>query len=823
MAAKFFRWYFLLFPSKVFDLFLTYARHFWHVFAIGRHTRQLFVPWKRITSEQKVIGFSFQQFFDRLSYNLISRLVGAMVRSATIFLGLIIELINLFFWILVIVLWLGAVIALPLWFAFYVLVSMIQNVPIEKLKHDSLVVGHFLQKNSFALEVFERLGMSETQSRALLEIFAQYVVLSSSNNLSSYSKDSVTIALLADGANQPKVIEFLYGVGISSDDFLEVVSWVKEMRSARNIARKFWLRENLQKTTSFGKDWSFGYTPLLDAHGIDLAKTAPQDLVFNPRFEELEQIETIFSKRIRTNIVLVGEPGVGKKGLCYFLAKKIWNGETTPALSDHRVVELDIDGLLAETNSYEKQVALVEETILEASRAGNIIIVIDDIDRYVMSGKNAIDLSRVFENLTNNDHVKLLALTTKRGYQQVITANKRLFSAVEIVQLEETTPDQTMRILQNMVPNIEKFRGVKITHFALKEIVTKGSLVVQNSPFPEAAINILETAITSLGDGTLVNAAVVDSVISKQAGVTVGRLQDQDKENLASLADRLHQRVIGQDPAVRAVAQAIQQSAVQLRSGDKTVGALLFLGPTGVGKTELAKSIAAVYYDSPRALIRIDCAEYSQPSSLANLIGSAQGIEGHSQGGQLTEAVRQHPASVVLFDEIEKADQSIIMALMTIFDEGYLTDARGDRISFRHAMVIATSNAGSLFIRDQLAKGVEYSLLQQEVLNELIVTRVFPPEFLNRFDATIVFEPLSLEQIKEILVLKLSSLQTKVSQEHGIFLELSESTMNDVISTGYSPEFGARNLDRVLSQLVTQRITDALISGSISRGQTLVV
>lgn len=830
MFARFIRWYAFSLPAGLMTLAATFLWHFWHVFAISRHFKQLFVPWKRISVERTTRVFSLSEWFDVMSYNVISRIVGAVVRIFTMFFGLCVEVLTILVFGVFFLVWLLGFVTTPIVFLLYAAWFASHSIPLEQLSTDPAAVGKFLQKNAFAREVFFRLGVSSEQYKNIIDLYSHQVVLKSVNISDTSDPEPVAAALMIGGTSHPKVQEYFSSIGISAHDVSQSASWVAEMSLQKKQRSKFWLRQNLQKTPSIGKDWSYGYTPVLDRFGVDMASTAPRDLVFNPRIQELERIEEVFSKKQQTNILLVGAPGVGKMSLCYFLATRVAEGQTTPSLSDHRVIHLDIDAVLAQFTKYEQQVAAVEDCIAEASQAGNIILVIQDIDRYIAPGENSIDISRVFEKLVRNTEVKLLATTTQSGFRHVVTANKRFLSAVELLQLNETSPEETLHILMKMTPGIEERRKVFITFYALQEIVTHTDLGSLQSSFPEEAISVLESAVTQASHevpvrkgSTLVNAALIDEVLTQRTGVKVGRLHDQDKQDLTQLATRLHTRVVGQDTAVTAVAKALQQAAVQLRTQDKTVGAFLFLGPTGVGKTELAKSVAAEYYGSEKSIVRIDCAEFTQPSSLANLIGSPAGSEAHSRGGVLTEALRQNPATVVLFDELEKAHRSVVLALMTIFDEGYLTDARGERVSFRHSLIIATSNAASRFIHDQLQKGTQYSDVQTAVVQELITTGVFPPEFINRFDAIIVFEPLQLEEIKEIALIKIEALQQQVLAKHGVILEVTEQTLGDIIATGYSTEFGARHLERAVKDIVTQRVTDAVLQNKISRGQTLSV
>ncbi len=820
----FFQWYLVKAPRFLSMLFKNYTWHFWNLFAISRHGRQLLLPWKRIYQVRQKPGFDLHETVEIISFNIISRVIGFILRVVVIVLGLLTLFLNVIFWVIVTAVFF---IFVPFSFLFFLIWKSKQSsVDAFRSIHSGADFAQVLKKSADTTYLLQRFGQADITAEFFTWLSTQPIELSESLLKDLEQSKDIDIHLLTMFkwllSDNQSVNEWFRQKGILVEDAQEVVTWYLLWKIEEKKSAQFWTKASLQKTPSIGKDWGYGFTPLIDKFTDDMSDDLHREFIFNPRNDEVEKLEEFFSKQTKTQVLLVGQPGVGKKTVCHFLAKKISEGHTTPSLSDHRVLLLNMEKVLGEGNKDKNPEQLLREILTESGQAGNVILVIDQFDRYVGQGQDLHDFSGIFHQVGQQFPFKLLALTTEQGMRDQITPNAVIFELFEVMPLKPTSTDETIHLLFEVSSDYEKARHVQIHFPALKEIVSQSQHVMTNIPFPEKALIILDEALAVSQQQQLphLTKETVDKVISQKTGVQIGIWTDQQKDLLSHLEEKLHERIIGQDEAVKTVAESIRTAQVRLGSGHKTIGALLFLGTTGVGKTEMAKSVADIYFQNRDALIRVDFGEYTEERYLVNLIGTPNEGGRLAQGGQLTEAVRSKPSCVVLFDEMEKAHPKILNALFTIFDEGYLTDARGEQISFHHTIVIATSNAASELIRSLYEQGVPQSELSQQVLNHLIQERIFLPEFLNRFDGVVFFTPLSQTEVSQIASIKLAQLKEKVRAEHGVLLEFDDAYIQKIAQQGYNPQFGARYLERIINDQVVDVLAKALIDGSVKPGST---
>jgi len=757
-------------------------------------------------------------------------MIGMMVRLGTIFIGIFAICFSCILWIGVWLLWCMGIILLPLAYALFILVLISKkNIPWQEFTHSSKLTS-WLSSQSYFAYFLQKLGLSTAQINENLSLISQqnnfFQISPTDKDKNDNYPELAIIFILQQLAAQKWYQEWLASQGILKEDLTELISWQERVLAEKIAKTKFWDRDNLSQIKAIGKDWAYGFTPTLDQYATDIRNAYADELAKNVRPELISQIEQLFSKEKKTNILLVGEPGVGKHMLAYFLAKKIEEGKTTASLADHRVMELNLDNIVAETKDIASAIKLLTQIVNETIYAGNIILVINDFDRYVDNKGQNMDLSVVFQRVKDSNRVKLLAMVTSSQFSAKVIPNRKMYTSMEVIQVIATDPAQTLIILENLATHFEQVQGVLIQLPALQEIISKGEEVMTQIPFPDKGVTLLDECVSLVlsQNQKLVDREVVDKMLSARSGIPVGIWDQEYKEKLEHIEDYLHQRVIGQDPAISAVAKAIRRASVGLGAKDKTIGALLFLGTTGIGKTETAKALAELFFGSKEALVRVDFGEFSESASLRNLIGSPVGTDSENSGGQLTEAVRQRPYCVVLFDELEKAHPSILNALLTIFDEGYLTDARGEKISFRHTIIIATSNAVSDLIKNLLIdRGQTVDQATPEVINALITQKILLPEFINRFDSIVLYKPLSLAEIKAVTKLKLGLLADSIKNDQGITVTYTEGLLESLVNSGYSEQFGARYLERRLTELVTDQVTEAILNDKVKRGGFLTL
>lgn len=819
-------WYFGVVPTSMWQKSVTTVWFIYHLFSIARLTRTLFQPWKKLYTIRTKPGLDLTEIVNVWSFNVISRIIGTLVRFHTIVFGWVMIVLAVVSWLVIAVGWFFGSLLLPIIVLWYGFVQALRpKVPLQHFQHSPAALAEWLGKQPFFYRICMLLDVQNNMTEGLACIAAQSSLgITFTASHASLTPEALVLDICQQLGQQDWWQHWLQSQHCLSEDYTEVLVWQQRELQAAYTRADNWNRDNLLRVKTIGSDWGFGYTPTLDHYAEDMVLASTAELDRNVWPDVLLEIERLFTKERKTNILLVGEPGVGKHMMAYFLAKSIADGKTIPELADHRVMELNMDEIIADGRDQAQSIKLLSLVVAEAMCAGNIILVINNFDRYVSADQHNVDVSRVFERIKDTNRIKLLAIVTTSHFSTKIATNHRLTNAMEVIHLAETKPAQTLRIMQSLADYHEARTGVMTQLPALMEMIRKGDEVVTNVPFPEKGVTILDDCVSEAqAKGVhIINRELVDRVLSERTGIPVGIWDEEYRQKVSSISKYLHERVIGQEPAIQAISQAIKRAAVGLGARDKTVGSLLFLGTTGVGKTESAKALAELFFGSEDALIRIDCGEYNEPASVRNLIGAPEGADADQRSGQLTEAVRQQPYSVVLFDEIEKAHHDILNAIMTIFDEGYLTDARGEKISFRSTIVIATSNAASELIKQLLIdrrQTVEQATPQ--VIDTLIRDRVFRPEFINRFDSVVLYKPLSKLEMVEIARLKLQAIITDIGDEHGIYVTFTDDYLHKLVEQGYSEQFGARYLERTLMTQVTDEVTELLLSKKVQRGETV--
>ncbi len=633
-------------------------------------------------------------------------------------------------------------------------------------------------------------------------------------------------------------------------------------------------------------------TPQLDKYSRDLTKLAKQgklDPVIG-RASEIESTIEILSRRTKNNPVLIGEPGVGKTAIVEGLAQRIVNEDVPELLLGKRVVEVNINSIVAGSKyrgEFEERIKAVLDEIVE--HKDELILFIDELHTIVGAGgggqEGGLDVSNIIKPHLARGELHLIGATTLNEYQKYIEKDAALERRFQPVFVSEPTVEQTIEILKGLRDRYEAHHKVKITDEAIVAAATLSDRYITNRFLPDKAIDLIDQAasrvrilstiptqeIKSLEDKieqlkreqeyatsrklfdkakklereitqlekeksemeaqirhergvttSEVKAEHIAQVVSKLTGIPVTELTQEEREKLLRMEEKLHERIIGQEEAIKAVSDAIRRSRAGLIEGKRPIASFLFLGPTGVGKTELAKALAWIVFGDEDALTRIDMSEYMERHSVARLIGAPPGYVGYEEGGQLTEAVRRRPYSVILLDEIEKAHPDVYNILLQVLDDGRLTDGKGRVVDFTNTIIIATSNLGSHIIQENLTafKKKSYAELKDELMK--VLRSHFKPEFLNRIDEIIVFHALTEEQIKLITKLQLERVQ-RTARGQGIEIEFEDSLINYLAKVGYMPEFGARELRRRIQTEVETKLAYAMLKGDIKEGDTVKV
>ena len=577
-------------------------------------------------------------------------------------------------------------------------------------------------------------------------------------------------------------------------------------------------------------------TRVLDQYSRDLpalAAAGQLDPVVS-RGEEIRRAVQILSRRSKNNPVLIGEPGVGKTAVAEGLALRVARGEAPEALCRKRIVSLDLPALLAGTKYRGDFEERVKSVLKDVKRAGDVILFIDELHTVIGAGsaEGAIDAANILKPALGRGEVQIIGATTPEEYRRHIEKDAALERRFQPVTVAEPDREQTLEMLRSLRPALEKHHGVRLGDEALEAAYSLSRRYIHDRYLPDKAIDLLDEAaaarsISAALPGSRVGAGDVAAVVSLWTGIPVTGLDGDESAALRDLERRLRQRIIGQDEAVSAVARAVRRSRVGLRDPRRPVGSFLFLGPSGVGKTELCRALAAAVFRDEKALVRLDMSEYMEKHAVSRLIGSPPGYVGYGEGGQLTEKVRRKPWCVVLFDEIEKAHEELWSLLLQILDDGCLTDGAGRKVDFRNTLIVMTSNVGAKAIMDSRAPlgfgtgapGDE-SQMRRQVLEELRAT--FRPEFLNRVDETIVFHRLGEEDLLRITRNLLEELRQRFAGL-GLTLAWEEDALRYLAKKGWDERSGARPLRRLLQSALEDRAAELLLSGEARPGDRILV
>lgn len=577
-------------------------------------------------------------------------------------------------------------------------------------------------------------------------------------------------------------------------------------------------------------------TRVLDQYSRDLTLIAGgggADPVVG-REREISRVIQILSRRTKNNPVLVGEPGVGKTAVAEGLARRVARGEVPDTLKNRRIVTLDLSSMLAGTKyrgDFEDRVKCI---IKEVQRAGDVIVFIDELHTIVGAGsaEGAIDAANILKPALGRGEIQVIGATTPEEYRKHIEKDAALERRFQPVDVPEPDEACCVRMLRALRGSLETHHGLQITDEAISAAVRLSVRYICDRFLPDKAIDLLDEAASHvrLESGPqarqTVEASDVADVVSAWTGVPASAISEPESERLLRLEEALHRRVIGQDEAVSAVARAIRRGRVGLSDPRRPMGSFIFLGPTGVGKTELCRALAEAVYGDRDALIRLDMSEYMEKHAVSKLIGSPPGYVGYGEGGQLTERVRRRPWSVVLFDEIEKAHEDVYNLLLQIMEDGRLTDSAGRRADFRSTIVVMTSNIGAKAItEDRPALGFSGAprdgdgAVKEAVMAEL--RRTFRPEFLNRVDDTIVFRRLSREDVRQIARGMTEAVCGRM-RELGVELRVTDEALDLLAERGFDPAYGARPLRRQISALLEDPAADAILTGRAAPGDRLI-
>lgn len=621
-----------------------------------------------------------------------------------------------------------------------------------------------------------------------------------------------------------RVREILYDRNIDIEKIKNVVAWIHIQEIFYDRYVNFRRKALFKPKGVMNRAMTALATPFLDTFSEDLTQLSKAGYLnlCVARDKELEEIYRLIESG-QNGVILSGNPGTGKTNIIEGVANSMVEEEVPMVLQDKRFISLSITKLVAGAGGSGELEQRVLSLMNEIARAGNIILFIDNIHNLVGAasvGTESIDLSEVFSEFLNRYNVITIATTTPQDYTRYLE-NNPLGQQFQKVIIDEPDVNSCIQMLEAKVGAIENREQVYFSYEALEKIVTLSKRYLTDRFLPEKAIVLMEELANKVrrerGKQWVMTGEDVAELISQKTNIPLTQITEKESEKLLNLESIIHQRIIGQDEAVNFVASALRRARTEIRDTKKPIVNLLFLGPTGVGKTELAKTVAEVYFGDENKMIRLDMSEYQNKDSLDRLIGDASGGE----AGFLTEAVRQAPFSLLLLDELEKAHPDILNVFLQVMDDGRMTDGLGRTIDFTNIILIATSNAGTEFIQERIMQNWPLEKIKQELITSQLKI-YFRPEFLNRFNGIVVFKPLTENEIVQITKLLIKKL-AKTMEEKGIKVEATDGAIAELAHLGFDPIFGARPLKRVIQERVDNALANYLLKGKIGRRDKVIL
>jgi ATP-dependent Clp protease ATP-binding subunit ClpC len=634
--------------------------------------------------------------------------------------------------------------------------------------------------------------------------------LKETTNTRNISAAILVVAIIRSTSNHQTLLSHLQ---LELNDLIQGIHWYNHLRE---LTEKHRLP---RRTGGIARDWSFGWTPLLDRFGQRMGISGESVFQLVAHEEALEQLVNVFSKNGRQNVVLVGQSGVGKTEVVNAFAARLMDAKFNmpKSLSFRQVYNLDAGSLIAAAPDRGGLEQLIPRVLSEAYNSKNIIICLDNAQLFFEEGIGSVDITNVLLPIIKAGGLRMILTVDEQRFLQISKRNPELANSLNRIAVPPANQEQTIAIMQDQSVLIEFRNAVTFMYQSLAEAYRLGDRYVHDCSMPGKAIKLLESSANYATDG-LVSAESVRTAIEKTLDIKVGVATDEDeREKLLNLEELIHARMINQVRAVNVVSDALRRARAGVRNLSRPIGTFMFLGPTGVGKTELAKSLAEVYFGGEDRIIRLDMNEYVNSDDVSRLIA-----DGADNSNSLTARVMKQPFSVILLDEIEKAHSNVMSTLLQMLDEGILRDIKNREVSFRDAIIVATSNAGADRIREYIERGYNIEQFEKKFIDELISSNQFRPEFLNRFDEIVMFRPLNKPELLQVVDLMISSVNKTLSLQK-VKVSVADDAKEYLVEAGYDPRLGARPMRRVVQRAVENIVAKQMLSGTVEPGSVIEI
>lgn len=674
-------------------------------------------------------------------------------------------------------------------------------------------------RSDFGLEVLVRLGLRVED----LEPFLAARTTRPDVTTLEFGTDMVTAPRFAEVVYQSDkaFAEFLFTHAIQEKDLVGACAWVGHIQGRAKQQERWWGKDALGRIPGIGKQWSYGQTHDLEQFSTILYAGESEGAAATTK--EVDQLENVLVRARGANALIVADLGSGEMDIIYGLLERIRSGTVLPQLESKRVLQFRAGAVIDAAQGDKTAFETAFMTILnEAIHAGDVILLFEDLPSLIENARTiGTDLASLLGPYLTSSSIQIIATSDKGRYHETIEQNATLSNDFEVIRVTEKDAKLLVSILEDEVPRTEAETGVVFTYQAVEALAESvGRYFADAVPLEKAKDLLEEIPVTVQRSGkTLITREDVQSLVATKTGVPQeGTVDDVEKEKLLNLEATLHEHVIGQNEAIEGIANTMRRARAGLRNPNRPLGSFLFLGPTGVGKTETAKALEEVFFGAELPMLRLDMSEYSDAGALERLIGSFNA----GKTGTLVSLLRDQQYGVLLLDEFEKASDDVHNLFLQVLDEGMFSDAQGKKVNARNTIIIATSNAGSARIFSLVSEGKDLAHEKDAFVTALIDDKIFRPELINRFDGVILFHPLQREQMTEIAMLQVKKLASRLATQ-GLKLSTTPELVDYLIRNGFDEKFGARSMNRVLQENVEKLLAESLIRGDIKTGSTVQI
>ncbi|MBU1557582.1 ATP-dependent Clp protease ATP-binding subunit [Patescibacteria group bacterium] len=685
----------------------------------------------------------------------------------------------------------------------------------KKTRKDNLLKSFLLSESG--LSVMSRCGIYKRDIKKFLsekkeETFTEEIIFDSQN---IFTIRDLAVYLYR---NSKEFEDFLFKKSIREKQLIGSAEWIIREIELIKKNEQWWSPRRLERIPSIGVGFTQGVTYTLDKFSsVVSGYEGPTDKISTIKTKNIvNNIETVLSRGRELNVILVGEEGVGKIEALQDFARIITSKNVVPQLEHKKVVLFDSERFVSAMTEKSEFEQTFLNILIESIKAGNIILAIDKFSNFLLSAKKlGVEVLPLIDSYLASDQLQLIVLNDLDKFHKFLEQDPIIVRRFEKIIMEQPSLEDTMVVLEEVIRDLEYRNPIFFTYLSLEEIIVSADRYFSEGVMPDKAIDIaieLSSILVKKKKYIVEKEDVFDLVRSK-TNIPVGEIKEEERDGLIAMEDMLHKRVIGQNNAIKAMSNAVRRARTGIQNSKRPIGSFLFIGPTGVGKTETAKALAEIFFKNEEAISRIDMSEYQGEDAVDKLIGSFD----TGKMGLLSNILREKPYGVLLLDELEKASKGVHDLFLRIIDEGIFTDMNGKKVNARNVILIATSNAGSDLIWEMSQKNILYEDFEKQLVNTIIERGIFKPEFLNRFDAVVTFQSLKSDELKQIAVLMLKKLQKRL-KERGIDLVINDVVTDFLMKKGSDPKFGARPMNRAIQDNIEQKVAEMLISGKVEVG-----